>query len=86
MMALCSQSLAQMNVVMHGHRIDHDIHDTYRIENKINEKRRKLRDENAMSVDNQEYSYSLGTLYVDMVNEMERLGDYVVNVVQARFS
>ena len=86
MMALCTQSLAQMNVVMHGHRIDHDIHDTYRIENKINEKRRKLRDENAMSVDNQEYSYSLGTLYVDMVNEMERLGDYVVNVVQARFS
>ena len=86
MMALCGQSLAQMNVVMHGHRIDHDIHDTYRIENKINEKRRKLRDENAMSVDKQEYSYSLGTLYVDMVNEMERLGDYVVNVVQARFS
>ena len=86
MMALCGQSIAQMNVVMHGHRIDHDIHDTYRIENKINEKRRKLRDENAMSVDNQEYSYSLGTLYVDMVNEMERLGDYVVNVVQARFS
>jgi phosphate:Na+ symporter len=86
MMALCSKSLAQMNVVMSGHRRDHDIHDTYRIETKINEKRRKLRDENAMSVDNQEYSYSLGTLYVDIVNELERLGDYVVNVVQARFS
>ena len=86
MMALCAQSLAQMNVVMRGHRRDHDIHETYRIENKINEKRRKLRDENAMSVDKQEYSYSLGMLYVDMVNELERLGDYVVNVVQARFS
>ena len=86
MMALCGQSIAQMNVVMHGHRIDHDIHDTYRIENKINEKRRKLRDENAMSVDKQEYSDSLGTLYVDIVNELERLGDYVVNVLQARFS
>ena len=86
MMALCNKSLTQMNVVMHGHRRDHDIHDTYRIENSINQMRKKLKEENLKSVDRQEYDYSLGTLYIDMVNEMEKLGDYVVNVVQARFS
>jgi phosphate:Na+ symporter len=86
MMALCTQSLTQMNVVMHGHRKDHSIQDTYRMENNINKMRKKLMEENAVSVDEQEYSYSLGTLYVDIVNELEKLGDYIVNVVQARFS
>ena len=86
MMALCTQSLTQMNVVMHGHRKDHSIQDTYRMENNINKMRKKLKEENAVSVEEQEYSYSLGTLYVDIVNELEKLGDYIVNVVQARFS
>ena len=32
-----------------------------------------------------EYDYALGTLFTDLVNECEKLGDYIVNVVQARF-
>ena len=31
------------------------------------------------------WDYATGTLYIDFVNECEKLGDYVVNVVQARF-
>jgi len=30
------------------------------------------------------YSYTLGSMYTDIINECERLGDYVVNVVEAR--
>ena len=55
------------------------------LENNINNLRKKLKAENIKSVNEQEYDYSVGTLYIDIVSEMERLGDYVVNVVQARF-
>lgn len=84
-MALCGKALAQMNTVMHGRRSDHDIQETYRIENDINQMRKRLKEENVFAVNDHEYDYSVGTLYVDMINELEKLGDYVVNVVEARF-
>ena len=84
-MALCGKALAQMNTVMHGRRSDHDIKETYRIENDINQMRKRLKEENVFAVNDHEYDYSVGTLYVDMINELEKLGDYVVNVVEARF-
>ena len=85
LMALCDEALAQMNTVMRGHRDDHDIRETYRIEKGINELRLHLKTENARAVNDHEYDYVVGTLFVDMVNELEQLGDYVVNVVEARF-
>ena len=85
LMLLCDQALTQMNTVMHGHRTDHDIRETFRIENDINQLRQQLKNENVAAVNNHEYDYAVGTLYVDMINELEKLGDYVVNVVEARF-
>ena len=85
LMMLCNKALEQMNIVMHGHRSDHDIRETYRIENDINQLRQQLKTENVTAVNNHEYDYAVGTLYVDMINELEKLGDYVVNVVEARF-
>ena len=84
-MTLCERALRQMNTVMHGHRSDHDIKETYRIENDINQMRKRLKEENIFAVNDHEYDYSVGTLYVDMINELEKLGDYIVNVVEARF-
>ena len=85
LMVLCDHALTQMQTVMHGHRSDHDIRETYRIENDINQLRQRLKAENVRAVNNHEYDYAVGTLFVDMVNELEKLGDYVVNVVEARF-
>ena len=85
MMMLCDDALTQMNLVMTGHRYEHDIRDSYRIENDINQMRQRLKNENIRAVDEREYDYATGTLYIDLVNECEKLGDYVVNVVQARF-
>ncbi len=85
LMTLCDKALVQMETVMHGHRADHDIRENYGIENEINQLRQRLKTENATSVNNHEYDYAVGSLYVDMINELERLGDYVVNVVEARF-
>ena len=70
---------------MHGHRYDHDIRETFRIENDINQMRQRLKAENIRAINEREYDYSIGTLYIDLINECEKLGDYVVNVVQARF-
>ena len=85
LMLLCDHALVQMQTVMHGHRADHDIRETFRIENDINQMRQHLKTENVTAVNNHEYDYAISTIYIDLINECEKLGDYVVNVVQARF-
>ena len=81
----CDDALTQMNIVMTGHRSEHDIRDTYRIENEINRMRQQMKSDNIRAIDDHEYDYAVGTIFTDLVNECEKLGDYVVNVVQARF-
>lgn len=85
MMTLCDDALTQMNIIMTGHRYEHDIRDTFRIENDINQMRQRLKDDNIRAVNEREYDYAIGIIYIDLINECEKLGDYVVNVVQARF-
>ena len=58
--------------------------ETFRIENDLNALRNRLKTENIEAVGQHDYDYSVGTMYIDFVNECERLGDYVVNVVEAR--
>jgi len=85
MMSLCDEALSQMNTIMTGHRHEHDIRDSFRIENDINQLRQRLKSDNILAVNDHEYDYAIGTIYIDLINECEKLGDYVVNVVQARF-
>ena len=85
MMQLCSDALAQMNLVMTGHRAEHDINESFRIENEIDAMRRQLKNENIRNVNDQKYDYAMGTLFSDLVTDCEKLGDYVINVVEARF-
>ena len=85
MMALCDDALTQMNIVMSDHRYEHDIRETFRIENDINQMRQRLKNENIHAVNKREYDYFIGIIFIDLIDECEKLGDYVVNVVQARF-
>ena len=84
-MELDDKALTQMNEVMTGHSREHDIRETYLIENDINQMRQRLKAGNVRDVNEREYDYAVGTMFSDMVGELEKLGDYVVNVVQARF-
>ena len=84
MMNLTNQSLSQMNHVIEGRREDQHIEETYRIENEINELRNRLKADNIQAINDHEYDYAIGTMYIDLVSECEKLGDYVVNVVQAK--
>ena len=82
---LAKEALNEMCKVMHGHRYEHDIRKTYSIENEVNLLRDRLKSENIKAVNNHEYDYTTGTLYIDLICEMERLCDYIVNTVEARF-
>jgi phosphate:Na+ symporter len=84
MMKLTDDSLTQMNRVIEGRREEQHIEDTYNIENQINELRNKLKADNIQAINDHEYDYAIGTMYIDLVSECEKLGDYVVNVVQAK--
>jgi phosphate:Na+ symporter len=81
---LTDDSLTQMNRVMQGRREEQDINETFRIENEINGMRDRLKEDNIRAINEHEYDYSVGTMYTDLVSECEKLGDYVVNVVEAR--
>ena len=58
--------------------------DSFLLEEKINDLRNTLRQRNVTDVNNHVYTYEAGTVFVDMVNECEKTGDYVMNVVEAR--
>ena len=84
MMELTMQSLAEMNKLMRGRREGYDVNRTFNIEHEINNFRNQLKSQNINDVNNHEYTYAVGTIYMDLINECEKLGDYVVNVVEAR--
>ncbi len=84
MIALTNQALTNMNMLMAGRKEDYDINLTFNLENEINNFRNQLKAQNINDVNNHEYTYAEGTTYIDLVNECEKLADYVVNVVEAR--
>ncbi len=84
MMGLTDQSLTQMNKLMSGRKEAFDVNRSFNVENEINNYRNQLKQQNIIDVNNHEYTYAVGTIYMDLVNECEKLGDYVVNVVEAR--
>jgi phosphate:Na+ symporter len=56
---------------------------SYKIEHEINNYRTQLKNQNMYDVNAGLYGYQLGVFYVDFISECEKLGDYVMNVVQA---
>ena len=74
-----------MNMVMNGRVEDYTIDESYRMENMINHMCKRLKEDNIKAVNEHEYDYSIGTMYTDFVKECEKLGDYIINVMQARF-
>ena len=84
MFELTDDSLSQMNVLLLGRKDNLDVNRSYNIENEINSYRNQLKSQNINDVNNHEYTYAIGTMYMDIVSECEKLGDYVINVVEAR--
>ena len=84
MMALADDALTQMNVMLSTRRESLDVNRSFNIENEINNYRNQLKSQNINDVNDHKYTYAIGTMYMDLISECEKLGDYVVNVVEAR--
>ena len=84
MMDLTDTALTLMNALMSGRKEAFDVNRTLNTENEINNFRTQLKSQNINDVNNHKYTYAVGTIYMDLISECEKLGDYVVNVVEAR--
>ena len=84
MFRLVNEALVQMIIVVTGRRNDLSLDDSISIENDINELRDRLRIDTVTGVNTNRYPYSLGILYTDIVADCEKIGDYVMNIVEAR--
>ncbi len=84
MLNLTDKALGNMHSILLDNTSDPvDLKNAYGMESQLNDFRSKCRDENLEAVNTGVYNYRLGTFYNDFIGECERIGDYVINVVQA---
>lgn len=86
MFSLDEKAIERMNELLE--KQDHEITNedmgmSTNLENEINNYRNQLKNDNLENIDTKKYKYSDGVFYMDIVSECEKLGDYVINVVQA---
>ena len=84
MFSLTNDSLTQMNVIVSERKDNLDVNRSFNIENEINNYRTQLKSQNINDVNDHKYTYAIGTMYMDIISECEKLADYVVNVVEVR--
>ena len=75
--------VAMINVLLLPEEKTVNLKENIGIEDRLNELRTRCTERNVEAINNKEYSYRLGTYYIDFINECEKTGDYVMNVVQA---
>jgi phosphate:Na+ symporter len=84
MFALTREALDHMHRVLEKNEMpESDLNKAYNKEDEINNLRNTLRDENIENVKNGLYEYQAGTFYMDLISESEKLGDYIINVLEA---
>jgi phosphate:Na+ symporter len=85
MFVLVDQALAEMMRVLNENMADMtvgSIMNSLRIEKDINSLRNEYRMKNATDVKEQKYPYEVSVTYMDMIGECEKIGDYILNVVE----
>lgn len=84
MLALTEKALHRMiEILKKSELVRDDVNPSYNIENEINNYRNQLKIHNVENINNKKYQYQDGVYYMDIIGESEKLGDYVLNVVQA---
>ena len=86
MFELTDDALTQMNYMFNHPKSNVDVNRSFNIENEINNYRNQLRAQNINDIEEDKYTYAIGTMYMDIIQECEKLGDYIVNVVEARMN
>ena len=65
---------------------NHNLRDITNAENceyNINECRNHLREEHIVNIESNSYNYLTGVYYVDVLSELEKIGDFLINISQA---
>lgn len=60
-----------------------EISNAYAAEDRINNLRNNLRDEEIESIENERKNYQTSVYYMDIVSEFEKMGDFMINISQA---
>ena len=84
MMHLVNEAITQMMVVMNGRRENVTIEPSLEIENDINALRDKIKNENVTNVNTKRDSYIVTTLCTDIIASCEKIGDFIINILEAR--
>ena len=84
LMDLVEEALNRMKALLDGRKDEIDTSSSFALERAINDMRNNLKSQNITNINDHTYSYALATMYIDMINECEKLADYVINVVEAR--
>ena len=84
MVQLLEEALTQMNHVLSSPRENVGLGKSAYIEARINDCRNRLKQENIDALDQHVYGYDNGTVFMDLIGECEKSGDYIINVVETR--
>ena len=78
-----SEDLENMLLILRDmeNATEKDMMKTYNKEREINNYRNALRAENVENINHKVYPYEVGIFYMDLICESEKLGDYIVNVI-----
>ena len=60
-----------------------EISNAYAAEDRINNLRNNLRDEEIESIENERKNYQTSVYYMDIVSEFEKMGDFMINISQS---
>ena len=84
MFKLIDQALDQMRVILESTVPQFaDVTKTKNLESEINNFRNQLKTQNIIDVNEGKYLYGTSVVYMDLIAECEKMGDYIVNVVEA---
>ena len=84
MMGLVGEALAEMQVAIQmSESRTVSLNKNYNTENEINNYRDQLKNQNIIDVNDKLYDYQMGVFYMDIISECEKLGDYIINVLES---
>lgn len=84
MFELVDRAMSQMAVCLNEEHVSSsEIHKSQNLENEINNLRNQLKRQNVEDVKDGKYPYGVSTLYMDIVVECEKIGDCIINAVEA---
>ena len=86
MMYLLSGAEAKMvEALEHGNISEEEFFTMTNMENEINNFRDELKTQNMQHITEKEYDYTTGVNYMDIILELEKMGDYIINVEEALY-